>query len=373
MDLFNLPKLGFGLMRLPSSDEQIDYTVLNDMVDESINHGFNYFDTAYMYHDGESEKAVKQSLVNRHPRENFIVADKLPAWELRSHADVQIIFDEQLTRTGAGYFDLYLLHSVEEKNLENYDKYDCWNWAQEQKAKGLIRHFGFSFHDKPELLDKVLSEHPEVEFVQLQINYLDWDNRIVNSGACYKVARKHNIPIIVMEPVKGGMLASIQPEWEAQFKAIAPGNSIASWAIRFCLSLDGVVSVLSGMSTPEQLQDNIATVKNFIPLSEVEKTCITKFTKELLEKPTIGCTSCRYCTGGCPMNINIPDIINAFNTVLTYGDHDQPHFYYDGLISTGGKANSCTGCGSCEGVCPQHLDIIDLMKKASGVFDVAKE
>ena len=368
-DLFKLPKLGFGLMRLPMRDDKIDYDTLNDMVDETMKHGFAYFDTAYSYHGGESESAAKQSIVSRYPRESFFLADKLPAWEMHCPEDASRLFDEQLERTGAGYFDFYLLHSIEENHLKTYDKYDCWNWAREMKAKGLIRHFGFSFHDTPELLDKVLTEHPEVEFVQLQINYVDWDNLIVHSGGCYEVARKHNIPIVVMEPVKGGTLASMQPKWETKLKSAAPGNSIASWAMRFCLSLEGIATILSGMSTPEQLRDNIATVRNFIPFTEMEKACLAEVTKEFLAAPTVACTSCGYCVEGCPAKINIPGVINAYNTVLTYGDHDRPHFYYRGLVSAGGRAGSCNQCGYCEEICTQRLNVIDVMKKASGIFD----
>lgn len=373
MGLQNMPKLGFGFMRLPEKGNEIDYDKLNIMVDESIKNGFTYFDTAYVYHGGESERAIKATVVDRYPRNSFAIADKLPAWELTSKEDVQRIFDEQLERTGVGYFDFYLLHSVEETHLKTYNKYDCWNWAREMKEKGLIRHFGFSYHDSPELLDKVLTEHPDVEFVQLQINYVDWENKIVHSGSCYDVARKHNKPIIIMESVKGGMLASMRPEWEAKLKSVSPDSSAASWALRFCLSLEGVAVILSGMSTHEQLLDNIETTINFKPFTEKEKRCLEEITKEFLAAPTIGCTGCRYCIDGCPMNINIPGVISAYNTVLTYGDHDRPHFYYEGITNSGGKACSCAQCGKCETVCPQHLKISELLEKASAIFDVNME
>lgn len=369
-DLLNISKLGFGFMRLPEKDNKIDFTTLNIMVDEYMKNGFSYFDTAYVYYGGESEKAVKSAVVDRYPRESFAIADKLPAWELKSQGDVQRIFDIQLERTGAKYFDFYLLHSVEETHLRTYNKFDCWRWAQEMKEKGLIRHFGFSYHDSPELLDKVLCEHPEVEFVQLQINYVDWENKIVHSGGCYDVALKHKKPIVVMEPVKGGMLTSMRPEWEAKLKAAAPDNSIASWAFRFCLSLEGVAVILSGMSTPEQLKDNIVTAKNFKPFTENEKAYLNEVVKEFLAAPTIGCTACRYCIGGCPMQIDIPGMISAYNTVLTYGDHDRPHFYYKGITANGGEARSCTKCGKCKAVCPQHLIITELLTKVSAIFDI---
>lgn len=369
IDMKHIPKLGFGFMRLPEKDEQIDLTELNIMVDEFMNSGFSYFDTAYVYHSGESERAIKTAVVDRYPRERFAIADKLPAWELNSKEDVQQIFDEQLERTGAGYFDFYLLHSVEEQHLKTYDKYDCWEWAQEMKEKGLIHLFGLSYHDSPELLDMVLAKHPEVDFVQLQINYLDWENKIVQSGGCYDVARKYNVPIVVMEPVKGGMLANMRPEWEAKLKATAPDSSIASWAMRFCLSLEGIAVVLSGVSNNEQLLDNIATVKCYKPFTEQEICCLDEVTKEFLATPTIGCTACRYCVDGCPENINIPGMIGAYNTVLTYGDHDRPHYYYAGITNSAGLAKSCIKCGKCVSVCPQHLNIIELLKTVSKIFD----
>lgn len=253
--------------------------------------------------------------------------------------------------------------------MKTYDKFDCWQWAQKMKEQGLIRHFGFSFHDTPELLDKALKEHPEVDFVQLQINYIDWENKIVHSGGCYNTARKHNKPIFVMEPVKGGMLSSMRPELEEKLKAAAPKLSIASWAMRYCLSLEGVAVVLSGMSTMEQVADNIATVKNFAPFSQREKICLDEVAKEYLSTPIIGCTGCKYCVEGCPANINIPGIISAYNTILTYGDHMRPHFYYGAITGGGGKAGSCAKCSQCESVCPQHLQITEILEKASGVFD----
>jgi len=371
-DLFNLPKLGFGYMRLPNHDGKIDYTELNKMVDEAMKSGVNYFDTAYMYHGGKSENALKLSVVERYPRESYIVADKIPAWEINSREDMNKLFAEQLKRTGLEYFDLYLLHSLEESHMKRYDDktLDFWGWAQDLKRKGLIRHFGFSFHDAPERLEEILTAHPEVDFVQLQINYLDWENPLVHSGGCYEIARKYNKPIIAMEPVKGGALAAMKPELEAQLKAVSPDRSIASWAIRFCLSLDGVVSVLSGMSAHGQVIDNISTVNNFAPFNEAEKDCLAQVTKALLAAPTIGCTSCKYCIDSCPANINIPDIIAAYNNILTYGEEeDRPHFYYRGLMQNSGTAGSCIKCKKCEELCPQHLDITKALEKASAVFD----
>jgi len=370
-DIANLPKLGFGYMRLPNHDGKIDYAELNKMVDECMENGINYFDTAYFYHGGESERALKASVVERYPRESYIVADKIPAWEVNSREDMDKLFAEQLRRTGLEYFDLYLLHSLEETHMKRYEDktLDFWGWGQQLKGKGLIRHFGFSFHDNPRRLEEILTAHPEVDFVQLQINYLDWENPLVHSGKCYEIARRHNKPIIAMEPVRGGTLAAIKPELEARMKDINHERSIASWAMRFCLSLDGVVSVLSGMSAIDQVMDNISTVKNFTPFTKAENNCLAQITKELLAAPTIGCTSCKYCIDSCPANINIPGIITAYNTVLTYGERGRPHFYYRGLMLNSGTAGSCIKCKKCEELCPQHLDIINALEKASAVFD----
>jgi predicted aldo/keto reductase-like oxidoreductase len=370
ISLYNLPKLGFGFMRFPEKEnKEIDFSMLKNMVDEYMKNGFNYFDTSYVYYDGESERAIKSAVVDRYPRESFFVADKLPAWELTKKEDVQRIFDESLDRAGVQYFDFYLLHSIEYTHVKTYDKYDCWNWAQKMKAQGKIHHFGISFHETPELLDKVLSEHPEIEVVYLQINYVDWENKIVHSGACYDIARKHNKPIIIMEPVKGGTLAVMRPEWEARFKAVSPERSVASWAMRFCLSLEGVAVVLSGMSAIEQMIDNIATTKNYTPFSEKEKQCLGEISKEFLSSPNIPCTSCRYCISHCPMKIDIPGMMITHNTVLTYGDHDRPHYFYGKITEDGGTAASCIKCEKCESVCPQHIKIMELMEKVSVIFD----
>ena len=370
MELWNLPKLGFGLMRLPMNDGEIDVPQLCDMVDAYMASGMNYFDTAYMYCDGRSEGVTKTALVDRYPRESFWLTTKLPQWMMEGIDDRDRILNDQLARTGAGYFDLYLLHSVEDgANYEGYVKYDCFNWAMEKKAEGKIRHFGFSYHGTPELLDQILTEHPEVEIVQIQLNYADMDNPMVQSGRLYDVLRKHNKPILVMEPVKGGSLAATTPDVEEKMKAVKPEASIASWALRFVGSLPGVVTTLSGMSDRTQMADNIATFRDFQPLTDAEKDVIAYAQQAIVQSPAVPCTSCRYCTDGCPQGIRIPDVFRALSTLRLYGESDRPHNFYKELVETSGKAGDCIACGQCEGVCPQHLPIIELLKEASEKLD----
>lgn len=370
MDLWNLPKLGFGLMRLPMVNGEIDVPQLCDMIDAYMVSGMNYFDTAYMYCDGRSEKVVKTTLVERYPRNSFWLTTKLPQWMMDSIDDRDRILNDQLQRTGAGYFDLYLLHSVEDgANYEGYIKYDCFHWAMEKKAEGKIRHFGFSYHGTPELLDQILTEHPEVEIVQIQLNYADMENPLVQSAGLYEVLRKHNKPILVMEPVKGGSLAVTTPDVEERMKAVLPEASIASWALRFAGSLPGVVTTLSGMSDRAQMADNIATFQNFRPLNEAEQAVIAYAQKAIAQSPAVPCTACQYCTDGCPQSIRIPDIFKALSALRIYGEHPRPHGYYEDLTAASGKAKDCITCGQCEGVCPQHLPIIELLKEASEKLD----
>lgn len=370
IDIATMPKLGFGLMRLPEKDKVIDHEQVCRMVDRYMQAGMNYFDTAYIYHEGRSEVAAREALVKRYPRESFMIATKLPAWEIREAADVDRIFNEQLERAGVDYFDLYLLHSIEEgNNYDTYVKYDCFSWGMKQKANGRIKHFGFSYHGSPELLEEVLDKHPEVEFVQIQLNYLDRTNPVVRSQQLYEILHKRGIPIIVMEPVRGGMLADMPPQIEAKFKDRRPEKSVASWALRFVASLPGVMTVLSGMSNEAQVDDNISTFRSFEPLAADELAIIDEVTEELLSMPQIGCTACRYCCDGCPMKISIPDVFRTINTLRRYPDDWRSKNYYEQLIQRSGKASDCVGCGQCEQVCPQHLPIVDLMKEASAILD----
>ena len=375
INLSTMPKLGFGLMRLPEKDGAIDIEQVCRMADAYLDAGLTYFDTAYVYHGGHSEEAVKEALVKRHPRDRFTVATKLPAWCLKDEADRDRIFSEQLSRCGVDYFDFYLLHSVEDgSNGETYEKLDCFSWAMQKKAEGKIRHFGFSFHGSPEYLESLLDRHPEVEFVQIQLNYADWTNPVVQSGKLYEILHRRGIPMIIMEPVKGGSLAKLPPELEAKYRAVHPEASVASWALRFVGSLPGVMTILSGMSSEEQMLDNIKTFSPFEPLTEEEKAVIEEVRTIMLDVPLIGCTACRYCTDGCPRKISIPDVFRAVNTMTLYKDEFRPKAFYSGLLSQGhGKASDCIACGQCESVCPQHLPIISLLKDASARLDQPKK
>ena len=367
IDIRKMSHLGFGMMRLPEKDGVIDHEQVCAMVDAYLAAGFNYFDTAYIYHGGKSETAIREALVKRHPRESFWLTDKLPAWVMKSADDRDRILNDQLQRCGVDYFNIYLLHSLEEGgNYETYVKYDCFEWLKRIKAEGKARHIGFSFHGTPELLDKVLTEHPEIEIVQIQLNYLDWNHPTVRSGECYEVLRKHGIPALVMEPVRGGMLANLPDAAADVLKAVHPDASAASWAVRFVGSLEGVATVLSGMSNEAQVADNTATFKDFRPLNEAERAALDKARDIILNANAVPCTACRYCCDGCPAGISIPDVFKALNIERVYHDKGRAKDYYARVLKDGSApAADCLQCGQCEGVCPQHLGIIELLKEAA--------
>ncbi len=369
-------KLGFGFMRLPlkNPDDQtaIDYDVLNKMVDTFLERGFTYFDTAWMYMGYESEVAIRKSLVERHPRNKFTVASKLPVGSIKNKAEQEEIFNKQLEKTGLDYFDYYLVHNINANTIGNVRKYDSFKFVADKKKEGKVKQMGFSFHDKAEMLEEVLKEHPEVDFVQLQINYIDWDSEDIQARKCYEIAQKYNKPVIVMEPVKGGSLAEVPDPVEKIFKDAEPDMSVASWAIRYAASLDGVMMVLSGMSNMEQLEDNTSYMQNFKPLNKKEMQVVENAIKTLHKTVSVPCTACRYCVEYCPMKIAIPEYFALYNAEKQ-GWSKKPvrarREQYANLAKEYGKASACIGCKLCQQHCPQHIEISKWMKEVAKTFE----
>lgn len=375
---YGAKKLGFGLMRLPvnqpNHDADIDMEQTKQMVDLFLERGFTYFDTAWMYCGFQSENAVREALVERYPREKFTLATKLHGAFLKKQEDCDRIFEEQRRKTGVEFFDYYLVHDVNVHNLVKYQKFHVFDWIQEKKAQGLVKHIGFSFHDSPELLEEVLQEHPEMEFVQIQLNYLDYDSPAVRSRECYEVAAKYGKPVIIMEPVKGGTLINLPEEILAMYQGYHPEASAASWAIRFAASHENVKMVLSGMSTLSQMEDNTEYMQDFKPLNKEEQEMVKKAVGILQSSKAIPCTGCSYCTDGCPKKIAIPKYFSLYNAELKENPDGKRGWtpqmeYYVNLAKNFGKASVCIGCKQCEEICPQHLNITGYLKTVAERFE----
>ena len=362
-----MKRFGFGAMRLPMVNGEVDKEQFNAMIDEFLAAGFTYFDTAHGYIDGKSETAIRDCLAARYPRESFVLANKLSAGFFKTREDVLPLFEEQLRCCGVDYFDYYLIHAM---SGERYDLYrDCgaFEIIPQLKREGRVRHFGMSFHDKAEVLDRILTEQPELEFVQLQFNYLDYEDPVVESRKCYEVCVKHGKRVSVMEPVKGGALSELPADAGAILDALG-GGSHASYALRFAEGFENVYMVLSGMSSIEQMRDNLATMSDFRPLDETELAAVRKVAETLRGKGAIPCTACRYCTSGCPMGIDIPSFFSCYNSKVMFGRPQSSERYAE-LIKDGAGPRDCVACGQCEEVCPQHLRVRSLLRDVAEEFD----
>ncbi|WP_343209350.1 aldo/keto reductase [Anaerolentibacter hominis] len=368
-----MKKLGFGLMRLPLKEADnkasIDQEQFNQMVDYYMAHGFTYFDTAYPYHLGTSEEAARKAIVERYPRDAYTLTDKMPTFSVTSSEDYPRIFDEQLKRCGVDYFDYYLLHNLGEKNYKDTLKYGGFEFMKQLKAEGKVKHIGFSYHDNARLLEQILTDHPEMEYVQLQINYIDWESESIESRKCYETAVRFGKPVIVMEPVKGGSLANVPERVEKLFRTAHPDMSPASWAVRYAASLDNVFVVLSGMSSLEQLKDNVGYMEEFQPLNEAENSILDQAVEIINGSIVVPCTACRYCVEGCPQEIPIPEFFSLYNNQYQFGHLPAHNSYYLNLTQNKGKASDCIACRQCEGHCPQHIGIVEALTRVAAEFD----
>ena len=368
----DIKKLGFGFMRLPMVDGEVDVAHTQKMVDHFMSNGFTYFDTAYVYIGGKSEVHLRETLVKKYPRESFQIASKMPTWGLKDESQFDEYFNETMERLGIDYIDFYLVHALNRNSYKQSSELGVWEFIAKKKAEGKIKHIGFSFHDNAEVLDQILTEHPETEFVQLQINYVDWESDNVQSRKCYEVALKHNKPIIIMEPVKGGTLANVSAKSEEVMKKFNPSATPSSWAVRYCASLDNIITVLSGMSNMEQIEDNVSYMKDFKKFTKEEYACIDAVVDIINKIPTIPCTDCKYCVDGCPMNINIPRLFGVFNQHKKYGADQNVASnkgQFNEVVKDKGLPSECVSCGACEGHCPQKIEIIQELANIANVYE----
>lgn len=359
-------------MRLPMNGENVDYKEFSAMVDVFMQNGFNYFDTAHGYVDTKSEIAVRECLVKRYPRDKFILVDKLTNFYFKTEADVRPFFESQLEACGVDYFDFYLMHAQSKENFAFFKHCRAYEQAFEFKKEGKVKHVGLSFHDTADVLDEILTEYPQIEVVQIQLNYVDYDDPAVQSRKCLEVCNKHGKPVIVMEPVRGGNLVNL-PDGAKKIFDELDGGSYASYAIRFAASCNGVFMVLSGMSNLDQVKDNTSYMKDFRPLDDAELTAVKKVADVFKSLKLIPCTACRYCIEGCPAHISIPDLFACMNTKNLYGDWNADYYYHQVHTKSHGKASDCIKCGKCEKACPQHLPIRELLVRVSNTFEVKPE